>query len=62
MGIRKAEADILTKAKQEMKKIEEYKNKFRQSAFGGVITNNLASSIDRISSKYASIEVAPKLS
>ena len=57
MGIKKAEADILRKAKQEMKKIEEYKNKFRQSAFGGVITNNLSSSIERISTKYSSIEV-----
>ena len=57
MGIKKAEADILRKAKQEMKKIEEYKNKFRQSAFGGVITNNLSSSIERITTKYSSIEV-----
>ena len=29
----------MKKAKEEMKKIEEFKIKFRQSAFGGVFTN-----------------------
>ena len=41
MGIKKETDEILVKAKEESKKIEEYKQKLRQSAMGGVITNSL---------------------
>ncbi|CDW79344.1 elmo domain-containing protein 3-like [Stylonychia lemnae] len=56
LNIKQAEDDIVKKAKREAQKIEEYKNKFRQSAFGGVITNQLSSSLERIKQKFAMTE------
>lgn len=51
MGIKKQEETILKKAKEETKKIEEYKNKFRQSAMGGVITNKLINMVEKFDKK-----------
>eukprot|EP00347_Sterkiella_histriomuscorum_P018145 403346620 len=52
LGIKQEEQAIVMKAKLEMSKIEEYKAKFLQSAFGGVITNQLAASLERITGKH----------
>jgi hypothetical protein len=54
MGIKQAEETIIKKAREDSKKIEEYKIKLRQSAMGGVITNNLTASLDRIKLKHTS--------
>ena len=58
MGIKVVEADILRKAKQDRKKIEEYKLKLRNSAVGGVITNNLSTILDKFKNNQMAIQHA----
>ena len=46
--IKRSDDEIMRNARAEIKKIEEFKIKFRNSAFGGVFTNSLTSAKDKI--------------
>lgn len=48
---RQKELEILRKAGESSKKIEESNKKVRQSAMGGVITNNLLGLVDKFKKK-----------
>ena len=47
-GIQKQTEAIIAQAKANARKIEDYKVKLRQSAMGGVITNNLKSKLEKL--------------
>ena len=50
--IKRSDEEIMRNARAEIKKIEDFKVKFRNSAFGGVFTNSLSNVKEKIISNH----------
>ena len=59
IGIQKQTTEIVQQAKANTRKIEDYKAKLRQSAMGGLITNDLKNKVDKLRLLEAKKEVEP---
>ena len=53
LGIKKGSDEIVLKARKEQQKIEQLKQKLRQSVMGGVISNNLTSFAEKLQTETA---------
>ena len=53
LGIKKGSDEIVLKARKEQQKIEQLKQKLRQSVMGGVISNNLTSFAEKLQTEAA---------